>query len=73
MFARFHNDGARLDIYDSLNIRMEDGTLVNIASTGATSLNLRTYEVRIFGTDGMLYMDLWHGTMEVHEHVRRRQ
>ncbi len=64
VFARFHNDDAVLDIYDSLNIRMEDGTLVNIASTGATSLNLRTYEVRIFGTDGMLYMDLWRGTME---------
>jgi len=64
VFARFHNDGARLDIYDSLNLQMEDGALVNIASTGATSLNLRTYEVRIFGTKGMLYMDLWRGTME---------
>jgi predicted dehydrogenase len=64
VFARFHNDGAHLDIYDSLNIRMEDGTLVSIASTGATSLNLRTYEVRIFGTHGMLYLDLWRGTME---------
>ncbi len=64
VFARFHNDDARLDIYDSLNLRMEDGTLVSIASTGATSPNLRTYEVRIFGTSGMLYMDLWRGTME---------
>lgn len=63
VFARFHNDGARLDIYDSLNIRMADGTLVSIASTGATSLNLRTYEIRIFGTSGMLYLDLWRGTM----------
>jgi len=64
VFARFHNDGARLDIYDSLSLRMEDGALVSIASTGATSLNLRTYEVRVFGTDGMLYLDLWRGTME---------
>jgi predicted dehydrogenase len=63
-FARFHNDGARLDIYDTLNLRLEDGTLVSIASTGATSMNLRTYEVRIFGTRGLLYMDLWRGTME---------
>lgn len=38
--------------------------LVNIASTGATSRNLRTYEVRIFGTCGKLYIDLWRGTME---------
>ena len=64
VFARFHHDGARLDIYDVLNIRMEDGTLATIASTGATSLNLRTYEVRIFGISGMLYLDLWRGTME---------
>jgi predicted dehydrogenase len=64
VFARFHNDGAKLDIYDTLNVRMADGAIVSIASTGGTSLNLRTYEVRIFGTAGMLYMDLWNGTME---------
>lgn len=64
VFARFHNDGARLDIYDVLNLRLEDGTLVSIASTGATSLNLRTYEVRVFGTTGILYMDLWRGRMQ---------
>lgn len=64
VFARFHNDGARLDIYDTLDLRMEDGTIAAIASTGATSTNLRTYEVRLFGTEGMLYLDLWHGTME---------
>lgn len=64
VFARFHNDDARLDIYDTLNVRMEDGTLVSIASTGATSLNLRTHEVRIFGTEGLLYLDLWQGTMQ---------
>lgn len=65
VFARFHNDGARLDIYDTLNMRLENGTLVSLASTGATSMNLRTYEVRIFGTQGLLYMDLWRGTMEL--------
>jgi predicted dehydrogenase len=64
VFARFHHDGTQLDIYDSLILRMEDGALVNIASTGATSRNLRTFEVRIFGTEGILYMDLWRGTME---------
>lgn len=64
VFARFHDDGAKMDIYDTLNIRMEDGTLATIASTGATSLDLRTYEVRLFGTEGLLYLDLWKGTME---------
>jgi predicted dehydrogenase len=64
VFARFHQDDTQLDIYDSLTLRLENGALVNIGSTGATSLNLRTYEVRIFGTEGILYMDLWRGTME---------
>ncbi len=64
VFAHFHNDGAALDIYDALNLRMESGALVTIASTGATSTSLRTYEVRIFGTEGMLYLELWRGTME---------
>lgn len=64
VFARFHHDGAGLDIYDTLDLRMEDGTIAAIASTGATSLNLRTHEVRVFGTGGMLYMDLWRGTMQ---------
>jgi predicted dehydrogenase len=73
VFARFHHDGTRLDIYDALNLLMEDGVLVSIASTGATSLNLRTYEVRIFGTDGMLYMDLWRGMMEFTSMAGKRE
>ena len=65
VFARFHNDGASLDIYDTLNLQMQDGAIVNISSTGATSTNRRSFEIRLFGTDGMLYLDLWHGTMEL--------
>jgi len=64
VFARFHEDGSAVDIYDTLDLRMDDGSIVAIASTGATSLSLRTYELRIFGTEGMLYQDLWRGTME---------
>lgn len=37
VFARFHNDGEAVDIYDSLLLRMEDDALVSIASTGVTS------------------------------------
>lgn len=64
VFARFHNDGAVLDIYDTLNLRMNDGSIVTIASTGATSLERKDFEVRIFGTKGMLFLDLWKGRME---------
>jgi predicted dehydrogenase len=64
VFARFHNDGAVLDIYDTLNLRMNDASIVTIASTGATSLGRKDFEVRIFGTKGMLFLDLWKGRME---------
>ena len=64
VFARFHNDGANLDIYDALDLQMSDGSIVTIASTGATSLERRDFEVRVFGTKGMLFLDLWRGRME---------
>lgn len=63
VFARFHRDGSRLDIYDTLNIEMESGCLASIASTGATSLDERQYEVRVYGTRGILFLELWRGTM----------
>jgi predicted dehydrogenase len=64
VFALFHNDGASLDIYDTLNIRMTNGALVSIASTGATGIERRDYEVRVFGTKGIIFLELWRGTME---------
>jgi predicted dehydrogenase len=64
VFARFHNDGAALDIYDALDLRMDDSSIVTIASTGATSLGRKDFEVRVFGTKGMLFLDLWRGKLE---------
>ncbi len=64
VFAQFHNDGAILDIYDALVIRMDDSSVVTIASTGATSLQRKDFEVRVFGTKGMLFQDLWRGKLE---------
>jgi predicted dehydrogenase len=64
VFARFHKDGEIVDIYDVINLEMSDSSLVSIASTGATSLNRRDYEIRLYGTDGMLFLDLWGGHME---------
>jgi predicted dehydrogenase len=64
VFARFHNDGEAVDIYDTINLRMSDASIVSIASTGATSTDRRDFEVRVFGTRGMLFLDLWGGHME---------
>lgn len=64
VFARFHNDGASMDIYDAINIQLENGCLVSVASTGATSVVQRNFEVRIYGTRGMLFLELWQGSMK---------
>jgi predicted dehydrogenase len=64
VFARFHKDGEVVDIYDVINLKMSDSSIVSIASTGATSLDHRDYEIRVYGTHGMLFLDLWHGYME---------
>jgi predicted dehydrogenase len=63
VFARFHNDGGRLDIYDILNIKLQGGCLASIASTGAMAPTERNHEVRVFGTKATLFLELWRGEM----------
>ena len=74
VFARFADAGTTVDVYDTLNLKLDDGTLVSLASTGATMLSERHYEVRVYGTDGMLLLELWKGKLEFHDlkcHVTR--
>jgi predicted dehydrogenase len=61
VYARFDYAGSVNDIYDALTITMENGALVSIASTGATPLSERNYEVRIYGTEGIVLLELWKG------------
>ena len=63
VFARFDRDGSPNDIYNALTITMENGALVSLASTGATPLADRNYEVRVFGSTAILQLELWRGTM----------
>lgn len=63
VFARFHNDGCAMDIFDALNVQLENGCIASIASTGATPLENRIYEVRIYGSRACLFLELWAGTM----------
>lgn len=66
VYAKFDYAGSRNDIYDALTITMDNGALVTLASTGATPLNIRNYEVRIYGTRGILFLELWKGNMSYH-------
>jgi predicted dehydrogenase len=63
VFARFDRDGSPNDIYNAMTITLENGALVNLASTGATPLRERNYEVRVFGSEAILQLELWRGTM----------
>jgi predicted dehydrogenase len=63
VFARFDLAGSRNDIFDVLSIKMENGTLVSLASTGATPDTERNYEVRVYGTRAILLLELWKGQM----------
>ena len=72
VFARFDRDGSRNDIYNALTITLENGALVNIASTGATPLCERNYEVRVFGSRAILQLELWRGTMTLVDFADQR-
>lgn len=63
VYAKFDYAGSENDIYDALTITMDNGTLVTLASTGATPLSIRNYEVRVFGTKAILLLELWKGNM----------
>ena len=73
VFARFHNDGAAVDIYDTLNLRMSDQSIVAVASTGETCVGRRDFYMRVFGTEGILFLDLWRGHMELVLHNGQTQ
>jgi predicted dehydrogenase len=72
VFARFDRDGSPNDIYNALIVTLENGALVSIASTGATPLCERNYEVRVFGSKAILQLELWRGTMTLIDFVDQR-
>lgn len=72
VFAHFDNDGSANDIYDVMTIKLENGALATLASTGATPSSERTYEVRVFGSQAILQLELWRGTLSLIDFTNRR-
>jgi predicted dehydrogenase len=72
VFARFDRDGSPNDIYNALTITLENGALVSLASTAATPITERNYEVRVFGSNAILQLELWHGTMTMIDFADQR-
>lgn len=71
VFARFDNAGLVLDVYDVLSLKWDDGSLSSTASCLLTSSTDRQHEVRVYGTAGMLLIELWKGSMEFHDAEER--
>jgi len=71
VYAQFENAGAPGDLFDAITVKMDQGTLVSLASVGAPMQTERNYEVRIFGDEGMIFMELWKGTMSIHKRDRQ--
>jgi len=67
VFARFDNYDTQVDVFNTLNVKLQRGTLVSIGAHGATMPSSRNYELRMYGTDGMLFMEMWKGTMQLHD------
>ena len=72
VYGRFDFDGSQNDIYNALTVTLENGALANLASTAATPLSERNYEVRVFGTKAILQLELWRGTMTLIDFGDRR-
>jgi predicted dehydrogenase len=72
VFARLDRDGSPTDIYNALTVTLENGALVTLASTGATPLAERNYEVRAFGSKAILQLELWRGTMTMIDFANQR-
>lgn len=72
VFARFDRDGSPNDIYNALTVTLENGALVSLASTAATPLAERNYEVRVFGSKAILQLELWRGTMTLIDFADQR-
>lgn len=72
VYGRFDYDGCQNDIYNAMTITLENGAPASIASTAATPLSERNYEVRIFGSKAILQLELWRGTMTLIDFADKR-
>ena len=59
--ARFANAGTAVDVVNVMHIRFEGGALGSVGSIGTHSDIDRVFEIRVFGTRGMLCLELWKG------------
>ncbi len=72
VYARFDHDGSSNDIYNVLTVTLENGAFAGICSTAATPPCERNFEVRVFGTEAVLQLELWRGEMTMIDFAGKR-
>jgi predicted dehydrogenase len=71
VFARMRQPGAKVDMYDAINVQFEGAAIGNVS--GAATLPMGTpgsfqLDVRIFGSKGVLVIDIARDHLSLHTH-----
>jgi predicted dehydrogenase len=65
-FAFMSAPGARVDLYDAISVRFEGGAVGTVAGAGAVPRGLKFHlDLRVFGSEGMLLLDIERERLEV--------
>jgi len=68
-FCMMSAPGAKVDLYDAITVRFTNGALGSISGAGTLPSDGKVQvDIRIFGTEGTLFLDLERARLEVHRH-----
>jgi predicted dehydrogenase len=68
VYARFDNAGTAVDVYDLINLKLANGTLVSISSHGLPMPRDTRFEVSADGDRASIKVDLMRGQMDLHDY-----
>jgi len=69
VFARMSSPGAQVDLYDALSVRFEGGAIGAVSGAGSVPADGPfQLDIRIFGADGQLCLDVERERVEVRRH-----
>lgn len=71
VFALMTAPGAAVDLYDAMSVRFDNGAIATVSGAGtmpATGVGAYQVDLRIFGTEGVLLLDLERARLEVRRH-----
>jgi predicted dehydrogenase len=72
VYAQMSAPGSRVDLYDALSVRFEGGAIGTVSGAGTIPEgNPFQVDIRIFGSEGMLLLDVERERMELRRHDRQ--